>query len=194
MYGPWKPIWQHSSSLEYFVIILLNWENNFYKIHSFQNQIKTWLNAEFLHNLHIWYFGTFESYNFISASFFKINNNFLDAPVCKQDAAQKILGISYKKPATILCEVMSNISLCGAELTEPGTAWIAAQSNTSTPANKISCIISYCQAQTKFLRHYNIFLFSIGCRSLNTIAEKFYQMGWFLPGTRTESERPWMNT
>ena len=54
----------------------------------------------------------FESYNFISASFFKINNNFLDAPVCKQEAAQKILGISYKKPATILCEVMSHISLC----------------------------------------------------------------------------------
>ena len=136
--------------MEYFVIILLSWGDNFYKIHSFQNQIKTWLNAEFLHNLHIWYFGTFESYNFISASFFKINNNFLDAPVCKQDAAQKILGISYKKPATILCEVMSNISLYGAELPEPGTAWIAAQSNTSTPANKISCIFLIVKLKQSF--------------------------------------------
>ena len=88
----------------------LKWDN-FFKIHSFPNQIKTWLNAEFLHNLHIWYFQTFECYIFISSSFFKIHNNFLDAPVCKQDAAQKILGISYKKPATILCEVMVHISL-----------------------------------------------------------------------------------
>jgi len=36
--------------------------------------------------------------------------NIMYAPVCKQDAAQKILGISYKKPATILCEVEAHPS------------------------------------------------------------------------------------
>ena len=38
--------------------------------------------------------------------FVKINKNKLvDAPVCRQQTEGQILGISYKKPATILCEV-----------------------------------------------------------------------------------------
>ena len=49
--------------------------------------------------------------------FVKINKNKLvDAPVCKQHSEGQILGISYKKPATILCEVSNNVGDCIAGL------------------------------------------------------------------------------
>ena len=37
-------------------------------------------------------------------------NKLVDAPVCRQQTEGQILGISYKKPATILCEVKTHLN------------------------------------------------------------------------------------